>query len=386
MLGFCRRRLQLLFPSRSHAASSLMHPHFTRLYSSKPLIGSTQDRKDGSFTDSYLVNTIGFSPEQAVTMTTASSWVNPEKADSVIKLLKDYGLTEPSILEIFKKSPILLSLNAETLLPKLEFFGSIGISNTVLARFLCMNPTILHYSLERSIRPCYDIIKSLPIPQEKVLICFKDMLWNKVKVLNNVASSILILRTHKVPDSSFHIWNPYCLSALALDSDRVEENFKRVMSMGIDPSCAVFMKALYAMSFTDATKWEQKMAFYRKWGWTEHDVLLAFRKCPLFICIAENYVSKKLKFFTNAMDCQPSDVAGSPIMLAYSLEKRIIPRCSVIRVLQSQGIIAKDDISLYTILKGKEKWFLETFVIRYQKRVPELLSIFRGKIGLAELG
>jgi mTERF domain-containing protein len=310
---------------------------------------------------------------------------SPEKPDSVIKLLKNYGLNETHISQLVKKCPILLIYNADkTLLPKLEFFSSIGLSGTDLARIFRFNANILTLSLDASIRPCYDIMKTLQIPQEKIPYFISNYHLFNAKLLTNVARNIPVLKAHDVPQSSFPLWVPLYFTALAFDSEKVKANVKRVMSMGFLPSSTTFMRALYVISVTDASKWEQKMEFYNKWGWTEHDVLLAFRKNPLFIAFSEKNVSPKMEFFLNKMGCQPADLAGRPDILTYSLEKRIIPRCSVIRLLQLKGLIVKEDVSINTILQKSEKWFLKRFVIKYQEQVPELLSIYEEKISLAK--
>ncbi|PRQ51424.1 putative transcription regulator mTERF family [Rosa chinensis] len=380
---YCRTRLQLVFPSYLCFRKT---PPFITSFSSKSLSG---DEKGRSFTVSYFVNSFGFSPELALFLSKKHKiqFESREKPDSVIKLLKHYGLTGTHVSEIARKRPHLFLFNAEkTLLPKLEFFCSIGISGTVLARLLCNNPRILALSLERSLRPCYDLTKTLRIPDEKLRYFFGDFRRNSLERLCIVARNIPVLTAHDVPQSSFPLWVPFYFRALSFDSEKVKTNLHKVISMGFDPSSATFMKALYVISVTDTSKWEQKMEFYSKWGWTEDDVLLAFRRSPLFMSFSEKIISSKMDFYVNTLGCQPSDVAGCPDVLTYSLEKRIIPRCSVIRLLQLEGLIAKEDASIITILQKSEKWFLERFVIKYQEQVPELLTSYKEKISLAKFG
>ncbi|GAY64694.1 hypothetical protein CUMW_235440 [Citrus unshiu] len=71
----------------------------------------------------------------------------------------------------------------------------------------------------------------------------------------------------------------------------------------------------------------------------------------------------------------------------YSLERRIIPRCSVIRVLLSKGLINEENkIYLSSLVINSNKRFLDTFVTKYQDHVPQLLNIFHGKMTIGELG
>ncbi|KAK9923671.1 hypothetical protein M0R45_032078 [Rubus argutus] len=390
MFGFCCKRLQLLVP-RCSIAVDYHYFHIISYSSNSSFLGSVKPRggKDRSFTVTYLTNSFGFSPELALTLSKSHRvrFESAEKPDSVIKLLKLYGLSHTHVSEIVKKRPKLLLLNAEkTLLPKLEFLGSIGISGTELARLLCFNPTILTLSLEGNLRPCYDISKTLRIPKEKLPYFLNNFRRNSIRILSIVAGNISLLRAHDVPESSFPLWQPIYFTALCSDSEKVEANIKKVISMGFHPSYTTFMKALYVISAMDASKWEQKMECYSKWGLTEDDVLLAFKKNPLFMSLSEKNLSSKMDFYLNKMGCQPADVAGCPDLLTYSLGKRIIPRCSVIRLLQLKGLIVKEDASINTILQKSEKWFLKRFVIKYQEQVPELFSIFEGKMDPAEFG
>ncbi|KAL6140713.1 hypothetical protein ACLB2K_059009 [Fragaria x ananassa] len=283
-----------------------------------------------------------------------------EKADLVVKLLKHYGCSDTLVSKIVRKGPKLLVFNAQkTLLPKLEFFASIGISGTALAGVLSMNPTVLQLSLENTLRPCYRITKTLLIPPERLPCFFRDFSRIALGKLCIVASNTSILRAHGVPESSFPLWVPFHFNALSFDSDKVKENVKKVRSMGFQPLSATFMKALYVISVTNASKWQQKMDLYRKWGLTEDDVLSAFRKYP-FMNFSEKIISSKMDFVVNSMGCQPSYVAACPDVLCYSLEKQIIPRCSVIRLLQVEGLIAKEDVSIQNILKCNEESFFKS--------------------------
>lgn len=92
-------------------------------------------------------------------------------------------------------------------------------------------------------------------------------------------------------------------------------------------------------------------------------------------------------FLVNKMGWQPSAIAHVPSAFTYSLERRIIPRCSVIRVLLSKGLINEENkICLSSLVINSNKHFLDTFVTKYQDHVPQLLNIFHGKMTIGELG
>ncbi|KAL6140718.1 hypothetical protein ACLB2K_059014 [Fragaria x ananassa] len=367
MFEFCCRRLQLLVPSIS-VDSSVTHfqkaSPFSTSYSSSLSLGSEihdtkpEDGKDQSYTVSYLINSFGFSPQLALSLSKKRGvhFNSPERPDSVIKLLKDYGFSDSNVAEIVTKLPTILLFKPEKpLVPKLEFFGSIGITGTNLTRLICRSPSFLNHSIERRLIPCYNIIKTLPVGDRTLGLFMKG--WSRmfnVRVLVNAANNVAFLRSLQAPESSIYLYEPNYIFAVSRDTAKFKEYVEKVVSLGFCPSSTTFVRALYVISIMNGRKWSQRIKFCREWGWAEDD---------------------------------PADVAQHPTLPTYSSEKWIIPRWSVIRVLLLKGFITKGQFSLVgTALMGRKDQFLHRFVNKYQEQVPELLSIFQGKIGLAELG
>ncbi|RVX22211.1 hypothetical protein CK203_001519 [Vitis vinifera] len=83
------------------------------------------------------------------------------------------------------------------------------------------------------------------------------------------------------------------------------------------------------------------------------------------------------------MGRESSLIARRPVLISHSLEKRIIPRYSVVQVLLSKGLIDKD-FSLPTVFQSTEKMFLHKFVNVYKEEAPQLMKLYQEKINLAE--
>ncbi|KAB2613018.1 hypothetical protein D8674_035334 [Pyrus ussuriensis x Pyrus communis] len=181
--------------------------------------------------------------------------------------------------------------------------------------------------------------------------------------------------THEVPETSISYWVSLHPFLVSLESDKFKENVKKVTSMGVPPSSATFMRALYMFARVNESERVQKMELYRKWGWTEDDFLLVFRKNPQIMELAEKNFSSKMDFLVNKVRWQPADVAGSPIVLVF-----------IIRILMSKGLIVKGEFSMATLLGTGKDYFLDRFVVKYQEQVPELPSIFKVQMVLSELG
>ncbi|KAK9933759.1 hypothetical protein M0R45_020935 [Rubus argutus] len=182
MVGFCCRRLQLLLPS-----SEVDKPQ----------------EQDGSFTVSILINLCGLSSKLALSVSNRVHIDNREGPDSVLKLLKDHGFDDTYIAQLVKKCPKALLVNADkTLLPKLEFFSSIGLSGSGIAQVICCNPTVLQRNVDRNLRPCYDIIESLLLPDIKLDVFFKHYRNVTVKLVSNISRNVSVVRELKVSEST----------------------------------------------------------------------------------------------------------------------------------------------------------------------------------------
>ena len=123
---------------------------------------------------------------------------------------------------------------------------------------------------------------------------------------------------------------------------------------------------------------------YRRWGWSEDEILSAFRRRPQCMQLSEKKVNKVLDFLVNKMGWQPAVVARAPVAICLNFEKRVVPRCSVVKVLLLKGLIKKD-LKLGTFLNLPVGDFLDKYVIKYEDDIPQLLDVYQGKVSFMEL-
>ncbi|KAL9675811.1 hypothetical protein QQ045_004018 [Rhodiola kirilowii] len=150
----------------------------------------------------------------------------------------------------------------------------------------------------------------------------------------------------------------------------------RVMQMGFDPKRRMFVEAISALATMSDKTWEQKVELFKKWGWSDYEVVSAFKKSPMCMTTSEKKVDAIMVYFVNALKLDPSFVAKTPKLVTFSLEKRIIPRCSLIRYLQSKGVLGAKDFTLSVVLTVSEDNFFIKFVTKYEETLPELLDLY----------
>ncbi|CBI37154.3 unnamed protein product, partial [Vitis vinifera] len=434
-------------------------PQLLNLYKGEVGMWETGRELKHSFTVSYLVNSCGLSPETAISASEKIHFENPKNPDSVLALLRNSGCTNTHITKIVTKLPSLLLVDPEkTLLPKLEFFCSMGFSSARVASMLSPDPSLLGRSLEKVLIPKYNFLKSVHISNEDAIKVLRRSSWSSSGNLErNIAANIAVLRETGVPISRIsYLVTRY--HAISLRSDKFSENVKKVVEMGFNPLKFTFLDALQAFCQTTESTRQQKMEMYRRWGWSEDEILsafrrrpqcmqlsekkvnkvldflmyrrwgwsedeivsafrsrpqcmqlsekkvtkvldflmyrgwgwsedeilLAFRTCPQCMQLSENKVTKVLDFLVNKMGWQPAVVARAPIALCLNFEKRVVPRCSVVKVLLLKGLVKKD-LKLGHFLSVTEGDFVDKYVIKNLDDIPQLLDLYQGKVSFIEL-
>ena len=159
---------------------------------------------------------------------------------------------------------------------------------------------------------------------------------------------------------------------------------KSVIEMGFDPLRCSFVKEVQVIYEGTESAWEHRMEVYRRCGWTDYEIMLMFRQGPYIMKSSEKKIMSGMDFLVNRMGWQPAAIARFPIVFLLSLEKRTIPRCSVVKVLRMKGLVKKN-LSLSAILACTGRVFLDKFVVKYQEDIPHLFNVYKGKMDFLEL-
>uniref|UniRef100_A0A5B7AN15 Mitochondrial transcription termination factor family protein n=1 Tax=Davidia involucrata TaxID=16924 RepID=A0A5B7AN15_DAVIN len=310
-----------------------------------------------------------------------------ERENSVVSLFRTYGFTETEISGLISRRPELLSSYNpnKALKPKLEFFNSIGVSSSDLVKILSADPTVLERSLKNQIIPSYQFLKSILDTDASVIATIKRSSW----VLRNdlrkyIDPNVALLRDHGVPESRISSYLKTQPRAFIQIPKRFRPIVEVVKEMGFDPSKNSFVNAILVLTGNSKSTWERKLEVYRKWGWSDDEILLAFKKRPDCMASSEKKINQVMDFLINKMGWNASYVSRCPMVVLSSLENWTIPRCLVVQLLLSKGLIKKG-FSLSSMIEMPKKRFLSNFVTKYQIKFPELLNLYEGKAASVEL-
>ncbi|KAJ9184756.1 hypothetical protein P3X46_004451 [Hevea brasiliensis] len=333
---------------------------------------------------SYLVNNCGLSPKSALSASKYVSFKTPKKPDSVLAFFEAHGFSKTHIATLIRKRPTVLLADPEkTLMPKLQFLHSNGFSSSDIAKVLCVCPEILHTSLEKQIIPAFNVIKTFLPSHEKVVCAIKRLPRIMLSHLETyVLPNIKILEESGLPKSSIAWLLRYQPATFMTSSNRFSEIVEEVKGMGLNPLSVNFVAAIHAVRAMSTSTWKSKIDIYKKWGWSEEEILVAFGKHPWCMMGSEKKITAAMDFYINKMGWDSSYIAQHPVLISLGLDKRIVPRCSVIQVLLSKGLMKQTRFSSPLIIS--EESFLHKFVTPYEEEVPHLLKLYREKLEIAK--
>jgi len=360
-------------------AHGLTQTHIRNLISSRPLL-LLADLENTLKPNMKLFESLGFSSTSLAKMLGRDPRVLESDAYTVVEFFRAHGFSDDQISTLTMKRPLLYFLNAHKIFkPKLEFFKSLGLSNLEIAKLLSTAPYILERSLENQIIPCVQELRRILGTDENVLKAIKaccSIVGFNVEV---VQPNISMLISHGVPESlvlKMFLIQP---KLLLVRTYRFSEIVSDVMKLGFDPNSLLFVSAIRVMAVMSKTLWEQKVEAYKSFGLSKDEIYSTFKRQPLFMIVSEMKIKKLMAFFVNKLKMKPLLISKNPNLLLLSLEKRIIPRCSVLQLLMSKGLI-KADTNLVRVWRMTEKKFVEKLVCKYQNEVPDVVRAHQGKI------
>ncbi|GAB2214534.1 hypothetical protein Droror1_Dr00018885 [Drosera rotundifolia] len=378
-------------PSKTHL--QILHYNspfsFAKCFSSKSSSSSaavsvaTQDELHQSFMVSYLINSCGLSPQRAdAVFRIYGPWWRfdgPEKPDSILAFLRDHGFQDDEIVKVISTNPRILTCTKKTLLPKLEFFYSMGLTKRDLPDFL-VKTSFLRHGLDSYLIPLYRLLKDVLESDRKVVLAMKRLRFVlRQKNYKNLVPNLALLKEIGVPSSKVASFVGAFPVGLLIDPVEFQGLVDKVKALGFDVTKTVFVLALRAFSPAYRTTRDRCTEIYMEWGFSREDIMSASNKNPQCLLLSENKLRGTLEFLIGKMGLQVQAIVKCPAVLTKSLDERIIPRCSVIYVLVQKGLIKKN-WTLSAVAFPVDSSFLHRFVNRHQHIALHLMLVYQRKV------
>jgi len=163
------------------------------------------------------------------------------------------------------------------------------------------------------------------------------------------------------------------MGVLMISPDRsICQIFEGLKEFGLGVTEKGFLYGIRALCGMSRETWLHRVAMYRSFGVSKGEL-------PTILSFSDEIIKKKLRFFLDELKLELSEVMGQPVLIGYSLEKNIIPRCAVLSLLMREGKIGPN-VKLISALLGSAKMFSTKYVLRYAHDVPNVVKAYEGKI------
>ncbi|XP_054811719.1 uncharacterized protein LOC129312946 isoform X1 [Prosopis cineraria] len=377
-IPFRRQIINAISPSTFQHQLCLQTQWFSVRYA------NTNASNGKSFTVSYLIETCGFSPKEAEAASKRVSFETREKPDLVIKFLKSQGFSQRQILRFIRRVPEFLRFDPEkTFLPKIEFFKSRGISSSHIVAFICSCPCIMRRSLSKHLIPSFDFFQDLFQSDDKLIKALRYCSGILLDTNKRAVPNMKLLREAGVPESNVIKLLQFVPKTLTGNPNQFKEILEKVKEIGINPLKYQFLMAVHLYSSLSKSNLAKRAEVYKKWGWSDDDILAASRKFPLCMIASEDKIDAIMEILVHKLGCDPSAISSTyPNVLGYSLNKRIVPRSAVLQVLLSKGLTKRK--TLLSTFLYTEKDFLRRFVLCHGQESNALLELYRTKLDQAK--
>jgi mTERF domain-containing protein len=167
---------------------------------------------------------------------------------------------------------------------------------------------------------------------------------------------------------------------LTISLERLKEVMQCVEEFGVPPSSGMFNHVVAAVSCNTKEKHIARLELKSALGCSRSHVATAVSKAPTIITMSEENLLRKIQFLTNAVGFELHYILQRPVLLLYSLEKRLVPQHYVIKVLVTKGLL-KTNVNFYTIAIMGEKAFSSKFINSHKDSVPGLADAFAAACG-----
>ncbi|XP_078151901.1 transcription termination factor MTERF8, chloroplastic-like [Carex rostrata] len=374
MSFFLAKRFSLFSPSSFHHQQlSLLLPPLLRLsFSTQP-----SEQADIPFLAKYLISSLGFSPDKALKCSTDSAFTTVKSSDqpeSVVRFLKETGLSDDQIKNVVSFYPRLLASNVETILkPKVRELMDGGFSGELLVQLIRSNPKALvsKHTLSRLLFWRDFVGKG---DQALLKILLRNGWLIQYDLDKYVAPRINLFK-------EYGLSNPNIVRVLehghtmSRSLDSLKETLMFIEELGIPRESGKFFSTFNALCRYSKEKLKRKAEFIKTTcGWSQEELCSALTRAPSVLASSENKIKSTMDFLIQQAKLEPGSIASQPLLLTYSLEKRLVPRHHVLGILVAKGLEKSCNLSTVCILT--EKTFLEKYIEPYKKEAPELVEAY----------
>uniref|UniRef100_A0A0E0MDM3 Uncharacterized protein n=1 Tax=Oryza punctata TaxID=4537 RepID=A0A0E0MDM3_ORYPU len=371
MLRLRNRLLPLLRATSSSHASASSSPLHLRL-----LLLSTAAATPFSVED-YLVATCGLTGAQALKASKKVSHLrSPSNPDAVLALLSGVGLSGADLAAVVVAEPQLLCARADNIArriaslrdrvglsepqigglllaggatvvhrcdvtPRLEFWIPFLGSFEMLLKILKSNNSILRSSLERVIKPNIALFQKCGLSVCDIVTMAQTAAWT-----------------------------------LTFNPERLKVVLERAEKLCVPGHSSAFKYVVCTVARIDEGKIAARMELLSSTlGCSMDELRSAICKSPQVLGISEMKLRAKIEFLVTKVGLEIDYILRRPVLLALSLEKRLVPRHYVVEALAVKGLIRKD-LDFFSCVCMRDEVFVAKYIDHHENALPGLADAY----------
>ncbi|CAL5046851.1 unnamed protein product [Urochloa decumbens] len=293
--------------------------------------------------------------------------------DAVLELLSGVGLSRADIAAVVVADPLLFRSSPKNIGPRLlALRDRLGLSAPQIARFLLVG--------SHTLRNC-DVV-----PRLEFFISFFGSFEQLLVIMKKSSCIVLRYNLERVVKPNIALLRQCGVSVrqiaqvegrvLGSNPERFKEFVLRAEELGVPRSSRMFWHALTVVAKVTKEKVATRLVFLKSTlGCHESEVSTAVSKMPSILGISEECLHRKIQFLIKEVGLEPQYIVQRPTLFAFSLEKRLVPRHCVMKVLLAKGLLDSNR-SFITLAQVPEKTFYLRYIDRHRDSVPGLADAY----------
>lgn len=318
---------------------------------------------DPASVSKFLIKKHQFSPAAAAQIASGARLRSQENADAILKFLKQTGFSTAQLEKILKSTPHFLSSHLDANIKrKFDAFQTLGFTSPQIIDIITRQSRVLNHSVPRissSIAVLIQVLGSTAVAARFLkasgaFLCdMESTLLPNVEFLKSCGVSMeQILQLSTSPQLFLH------------KPENLKKFVEKADAMGSDRSAKNFIYAVRAVSSMTSESWELKVGTLRELGFAEEDIMRAFRSSPKVFTSSRKKMRRVAEMLLETGRYDRAAIARTPCVFQYSIEKRLVPRLMVLRVLEGKGLI-ENWPSLASMVLYTDMEFFGKFVAPY---------------------
>ncbi|KAL6578323.1 hypothetical protein OROMI_010651 [Orobanche minor] len=335
----------------------------------------------------YLVQKYNFHPQTASYLASVlTTFRTPQNSDTILSFFVESGFSAAQLEKIVKSWPKLLAVNIDKIIkPKFKIFQDFGLSTNEIIDIISKEPSILHSSADKKVIPSLSVLKGLLGSTAEVAKILKVSGWFIRSDLDkNLVPNVGLLTSCGVDMDNIVRLMYYIPRMMLQKPEKFRKIVEKADQMGADRNSKMFIHAVRVVGSMSDERLELKLKAFRDVGFSEHDILRAFRTSPLVFSVSVEKMKKVKEIVLGTGKYDISCILNCPTSFNRSIEKKFKPRIAVLKTLEGNNLIRKWP-PFSSTFQFTDKKFFDKFVCPYYAEVGEVFKSMTGFSGKREV-